>query len=127
MPAPYDAACGAIEPAYEALIGLQVGPGYRSEVRKRIGGRAVCTHMTELASALGPAVVQALAIDVPAPPDKRPFSLDGCHALATTGSLVAIHFPRCYRDPTADGAQAHQTPRHRAASDSENAEGDKTP
>lgn len=94
---PYEGSCEAIEPAYGALVGLRVGPGYRAEVRRRFASIAGCSHMTELASSMGPAIVQALATEVATPADTRPFALDGCHALATDGKVVATYYPRWYR------------------------------
>ena len=40
--------CGDIAPDYEQLIGLRVGAGFHREVKKRLGGRAGCTHLSEL-------------------------------------------------------------------------------
>lgn len=100
---PYRGTCEAIEPAYAALVGLRVGAGYRARLRERFAGVAGCSHLTELASALGPAVVQALAGELPVADDERPFSLDGCHALDTRGPLVARIHPRWHR-PDPDGA-----------------------
>jgi hypothetical protein len=62
--------------------------------------------MTELANALPSAAVQAFANEVffardAAHPDhhtddRKPFQLDRCHALRTTGPAVARFYPRWY-------------------------------
>lgn len=99
---PYPGDCERIGPAYAALVGLRVGAGFRSALRARFAGVAGCSHLTELASSLGPAVVQALAGELPAPQDQRPFSLDGCHALDVTGPVVARLYPEWARRPGDD-------------------------
>lgn len=44
-PTPY---CPEIESAYAALAGLQIGAGWRKQVKARVGGMRGCTHLTEL-------------------------------------------------------------------------------
>jgi hypothetical protein len=100
---PYGSACGTITPDYRKLAGVRVGRGYRDTIRKLFGRTAGCTHINELAGAMGSAVLQALWDVMPQPPDERPFSIDGCHALAASSPQVARFYPRWYR-PDADGA-----------------------
>lgn len=106
--APFGRACGVITPAYEALVGVRVGPGFRGKVRTLFGGIKGCTHISELLLTMGTAVLQALVGNVPESPDVKPFSLDGCHALDTTGPVVAQFHPRWYRRP--EGAQQQDGP-----------------
>src|SRR5260370_17852273 len=40
------------------MVGLSVGRGYSREITSRVGGINGCAHMTQLALALGPAVIQ---------------------------------------------------------------------
>jgi hypothetical protein len=48
--------CGAIAPAFQALVGLTIGPGWMREVKRRVGGVRGCTHLVEL---LGPMATTA--------------------------------------------------------------------
>lgn len=100
---PYDEACGTIAPDYARLAGVRVGRGYRDTIRQLFGRTAGCTHMNELAGAMGSAVLQALWSELTVDPAERPFSIDGCHALKASGPQVAKYFPRWYRPPD-DGA-----------------------
>lgn len=95
--APFGRGCAAITPDYGKLVGLRIGPGFRSKVSSLFGGLAGCTHMTELLLAMGTGTIQTLAGNVPRPDNVKPFSLDGCHALDTSGPTVARFHPRWYR------------------------------
>src|SRR5690606_7150973 len=44
--------CPDITPAYKALIGATIGPGWRKVIRDHVGGMNGCTHLTELLSPL---------------------------------------------------------------------------
>ncbi len=109
---PYPGHCGAIEPEYRRLIGLNLLRGFKRAVRERLGGVAGCTHMTELTDVLPTAAIQAFAgelikdrgiadEDGLEASDQKPFQLDRCHALRTDGPAVAQFYPRWYR-PDAD-------------------------
>lgn len=94
---PYDAACGTIAPDYGRLVGVRVARGYRDAIRRLFGRTAGCTHMNELAGVMGSAVLQALWGELTQGSDEKPFSIDGCHALKSSGPQVARFFPRWYR------------------------------
>ncbi|MBI5259867.1 MAG: DUF2889 domain-containing protein [Burkholderiales bacterium] len=97
---PYDAACGTIAPDYQKLVGVQVARGYRDAIRRLLGRTAGCTHINELAGAMGSAVLQAMWDVLTVDPEQKPFSIDGCHALKASGPQVMKYFPRWYRpDP----------------------------
>ena len=51
--------------------------------------------MTELSQVLPTAAVQTMANQrrQESNPNRRPFQLDGCHALRTDGPVVAEHYP----------------------------------
>jgi hypothetical protein len=100
---PYDAACGSIAADYGQLVGVRVARGYRDAIRRLFGRTAGCTHMNELASVMGSAVLQALWRDLTGNPDEKPFSIDGCHALKSSGPQVAKFFPRWYRPEPEEG------------------------
>ena len=95
---PYGSACAAITPDYAQLVGVRIGRGWRETIRRLFGRTAGCTHLNELANVMGSAAVQALwpalmqqADDTPPP------SIDGCHALKSSGPQVARFFPRWFR------------------------------
>lgn len=94
---PYDAACAAIAPDYSQLVGVQVARGYKDAIKRLFGRTAGCTHMNELATVMGSAVLQAMWSVLTQDPDQKPFSIDGCHALKSSGPQVATFFPRWYR------------------------------
>ncbi len=94
---PYGAACGAIAPDYGQLVGVRIARGYREAIRRLFGRTAGCTHINELAGVMGSAAMQALWEDMMADPDEKPMSIDGCHALKSSGPQVAKYFPRWHR------------------------------
>ncbi|WP_088284740.1 DUF2889 domain-containing protein [Ideonella sp. A 288] len=94
---PYGRACGTIAPDYGQLVGVQVARGYRDAIRRLFGRTAGCTHMNELAGAMGSAVLQAMWSVLTQDPEQKPFSIDGCHALKSSGPQVAKLFPRWHR------------------------------
>jgi len=100
---PYGSACGAIAPDYNQLVGVQVARGYRDAVRRLFGRTAGCTHMNELAGAMGSSAMQAMWSVLTQDPEQKPFSIDGCHALKASSPQVAQFFPRWYR-PAGDTA-----------------------
>lgn len=100
---PYDAACGTITPNYGLLVGVRVARGYRDTIRRLFGRTSGCTHINELAGAMGSAVLQALWSELTHNAVEKPFSIDGCHALKSSGPQVAKFFPRWYRpEPVGD-------------------------
>lgn len=117
---PYPGHCDRIEPAYGHLVGLNLARDFHRHVRERLGGTKGCTHLTELASVLPTAAIQAFAGETPLRPasqarqngERRPFQLDRCHALVTTGPAVAEFYPRWFRG-AADGApEVHSKTEH---------------
>lgn len=98
--APFEGVCGNIESRYRCMVGVRVGNGYRGHVRRLLGGTGGCAHMSELLLSMGTAVIQTLVGEMPMPEDIKPFSLDGCHALDTSGPMVAQFYPRWYRSKT---------------------------
>jgi hypothetical protein len=100
---PYGSACGTINPDYRKLIGLQVARGYKDAIRRLLGRTAGCTHLNELAGAMGSAAMQALWEDLKTDGDTKPGHIDGCHALKADGPQVATFFPRWSRKPEQAG------------------------
>ncbi len=116
---PYPGLCQVSNPAYRALIGLNLRQNFRREAARLLGGTAGCTHLTELCAILPTAAIQAFAGDVwntnaGAPGaatssgnessnstdehsnDKPPFQLGRCHALRFDGEAVQQFYPRWY-------------------------------
>jgi len=96
---PYPGECSRISPDYRKLVGLAIRPGYNQRVKELLGGVHGCTHLTELAGTLATAAFQTLAGQVPQDPERKPFQLDKCHALATTPPSVEHYYPRWFRKP----------------------------
>ncbi len=94
---PYGSACGTIAPDYGRLVGVRVARGWRDAIRRLFGRTAGCTHMNELAGVMGSATLQAMWRELTQNPEEKPFSIDGCHALKSSGPQVARFFPRWYR------------------------------
>ncbi|RJF95421.1 DUF2889 domain-containing protein [Noviherbaspirillum saxi] len=94
---PFEGMCGKIVSVYTTLVGTRVGTGFRRNVLQLVGDLNGCTHMTELLLGMGTAVLQTLAGEIPLQPDRKPFNLDGCHALDTSGEIVAKFYPLWYR------------------------------
>lgn len=105
---PYPGACETIGPSYGALAGLNLLQKFRKAVMQVMGGARGCTHLSELAGVLPTAAVQALAgLRRGEPENEKPFQLDRCHALVTTGDSVRRFYPRWYdRRKTGGGEPA---------------------
>jgi hypothetical protein len=112
---PYPSHCEKINPAYRALIGLNLRRQFRRQAIERVGGLSGCTHLTELCAVLPTAAIQAFAGEVrqrqePAAAQASvadsevtastpPFQLDRCHALRFDGAVVQQFYPRWYGHP----------------------------
>jgi len=94
---PYDTACATITPDYGQLVGVRIAGGYRDAIRRLFGRTAGCTHINELAGVMGSAAMQALWGVMSRDSETKPMSIDGCHALKSSGPQVARFFPRWYR------------------------------
>ena len=98
---PYVSHCDQIVPAYRALVGLAIRPGYHQRVKELLGGVRGCTHITEMAGALATAAFQTMAGQRVQDPDRQPFQLGRCHALAETSAVVGRYYPRWYKGTVA--------------------------
>ena len=94
---PYVGTCGNITPVYEQLVGLRVGPGFGANLRRLFAGTRGCTHMSELVGTMASGVIQTLAGEFLGVREQKPFQLDRCHALHSSGPVVALHYPTWYR------------------------------
>lgn len=110
---PFPGHCDQHGDLYGRLAGLNLMRGFRRAVRERVGGLAGCTHLTELTDVLPTAVIQAFAgevLDTLGDGDQAPFQLDRCHALATDGEVVRLHYPRWFRQPGANKVSQNRAP-----------------
>jgi hypothetical protein len=94
---PYVGECNQIEPAYRKLIGLAIRPGYHQRLKELLGGVRGCTHVTEMAGILATAAFQTMAGQRVQDPEKKPFQLDRCHALAVSSPVVGRYYPQWYK------------------------------
>jgi hypothetical protein len=97
---PYGTACATITPDYGQLVGVRIAGGYRDAIRRLFGRTAGCTHINELAGVMGSAAMQALWGVMSRDSETKPMSIDGCHALKSSGPQVARFFPRWYQPET---------------------------
>jgi hypothetical protein len=108
---PYVDHCDEIVPAYRKLVGLAIRPGYHQKLKELLGGVHGCTHITELAGILATAAFQTMAGQRLQDPDRKPFQIDRCHALAVTSPVVGRYYPKWYKGTTpvkpADEADNH--------------------
>lgn len=92
-------ACGAIAPAYGALVGLTIGPGFSREVKSRFRGYRGCTHLTEMFPLMATTLFQAMWSDLgrfargESWSDGRSLSaIGGCHVLHPDSEFVRRNF-----------------------------------
>jgi len=99
------AICRHVEPNFQRLVGLKIGPGWRREVKRRLGGVEGCTHLVELLQPMATTAYQtlygALREEAAAPPDPaqtkpRPYEIDGCYTWASDGPIVKQFYPDFY-------------------------------
>jgi len=100
---PYAACAGAGE-AYQKMVGVRVGPGWRKAIRERVGGAAGCTHMSELLMAMATPAYQTIYGELSrrrrvAGGDAEeiwPGLVDTCHAYRSDGPVVKRWLPERY-------------------------------
>jgi hypothetical protein len=95
---PYPGGCESIGPAYQKLVGLNLVKKFRDGLKERLGGVQGCTHITEMLAALPTAAIQTFAGEMreDRPSGRKPFQLDHCHAMDTTGETVKQWYPEWY-------------------------------
>jgi hypothetical protein len=100
---PYPGGCETIAPAYRKLVGLSLVKDFRKNVREALGGVRGCTHLTEMLGGLPTAAIQTFAGEMPEEREggAKPFQLDQCHALDTTGDTVKKWYPKWHRTKAA--------------------------
>jgi hypothetical protein len=95
--------CAGVEPSFERLAGLVIGPGWNRRVRETVGGGAGCTHLVEMLSQMATAALQAVWSDDdgdhenaanPADRELREGMIDSCFTYRSNSQFVKVHFPR---------------------------------
>lgn len=117
---PYSTCAGAA-PAYQGLVGRQVGLGWRRAVNECVGGTRGCTHVRELLFPMATVAFQTMSgwkeqsqpqdapEEMPAGAGGRPYFIDGCKSWAADGPMVARLYPRfAVRRETAGDAAARE-------------------
>lgn len=119
--APFGEQCKAIETDYSDLVGMNLIGGFRQAVKARFARTAGCSHMSELAGVLPTVAMQTMAnrrakrkaqteavdgqsqfneaVSLTDKPERRPFQLEGCHALRLDGPIVQEFHPKWYVAP----------------------------
>ncbi len=98
--------CPNITPNYKALVGIQMGAGWRKAVRMKVGGVDGCTHLTELLFPMATVAMQTIwpllrhrknkADSDVGNSKKRPLVLDTCHAWASDSPVVKENAEKYY-------------------------------
>ncbi len=96
--------CPEILGNFDRLRGLQIRPGFTSQVRELLGGINGCTHMVELIGPVATTAYQTMheAIERKANTQdarKRPMIIDTCHVLRADGPVVRERWPEFYEGP----------------------------
>jgi hypothetical protein len=109
--APYGV-CPEVTPNFKAMIGAQIGPGWRREIKTRVGGVAGCTHLAETLGAMATVAYQTLypvliRKQKTAAEAGSPALLDSCHAYRSDGEIARRLWPDHARpsSPTARKAR----------------------
>ena len=89
--------------ALSLLKGLRMTAGWGSEVRKRLGGAASCTHLRELLMPMATTAFQAVSARRMQLPERldvsgRPLKVDSCYAYGAERKLVQQFWPNFHRE-----------------------------
>lgn len=111
--APYDA-CSTVGPAFQRLIGVRIGGGWRRAVQDAVGGTRGCTHLKELLMPAATVAFQTMGswpedgeVATEARPSEvaeKPYFIDGCKAWAADGPVVERLYPLHFRATRGTGA-----------------------
>ena len=96
---PYPGGCETAAPEYRKLIGLNLLKSFRKQVKLLLGGVRDCTHLTEMLAGMPTAAIQSFAGEAREEREDgtRPFQLDQCLALETSGETVKKWYPRWHK------------------------------
>ena len=101
--------CGGGGDVLQGMVGVRIGPGWNSELRKRLPSGDTCTHLKELLGPLATTAMQTM-FAVRAELNERdatgrPRKIDSCYAYGASRELVAQQWPMFHR-PAQDGLDA---------------------
>ncbi|MEE8436614.1 MAG: DUF2889 domain-containing protein [bacterium] len=100
--------CPEVALNFQRLVGLRIRPGWRRQVRERLGGAEGCTHMVELLSPLATTAFQTIIpyqrfqqrqsleageVDITT---HRPRQIDTCYSWASNREVVRRYLPDFY-------------------------------
>lgn len=98
--------CSGGGASLQALVGVGIGRGWSSEVKKRLPAGDTCTHLKEILLPMASAALQALGpfsdhsgVDA----QGKPLFIDSCHAYGASRTIVLQRWPAFHR-PKAAGA-----------------------
>ncbi|ROT44232.1 DUF2889 domain-containing protein [Pusillimonas sp. NJUB218] len=113
--APYNEYCSSIAPDYKDMVGMNLLRGFRQAVKARFARTEGCTHLSELSYILPTAAVQTMAgrrrkqaesdasqAEQGDKPARRPFHIEGCHALRVDSPMTLKFYPQWYVKPGSD-------------------------
>lgn len=97
--------CPRITSAYNQLVGIRIGRGWRRAIAEKVKGIKGCTHITELLSPLATVSFQTLMGNMRKSAQeqaksnnaKPPVVLNTCHAWADDSEVVRMHLPQFYK------------------------------
>ena len=98
---PY-AICPGVEPAFQELKTVKIGPGWNRKVREVLGGAKGCIHMVDLlrpVGTIGYKTVKREAGQNKTLKDKTedmPYQVNTCHAMSSHGEVVKKRWPHLY-------------------------------
>jgi len=103
-------ACPGAASLYDSLVGLTIGRGFLTEVKRRFKGGDGCTHLTELLGTVATTTIQTLwplierkqrdsfAKEAALASPKPPSLLNSCYAFRRDGEIVKVKWPQFYKD-----------------------------
>lgn len=102
---PY-AQCPGGGDSLQALVGLRIGAGWNSEVRKRLPSCDTCTHLKEILTPLATAAYQTMVGFRPSSLNEydsngKPVKIDSCYAYGASRDLVKRLWPEHHRPEAA--------------------------
>jgi hypothetical protein len=86
--------------ALQAMVGVSLGRGWSSEVKKRLPASETCTHLKEVLIPLASAAFQSIAPfgdSNATDASGRPLALDSCYAYGAAREIVLQRFPDFHR------------------------------
>lgn len=95
--------CKEINAAYAGLRGLRIGPGFKAQVKARVGGVNGCTHLTDMLGPIATTLVQASFARMQTAQRlreienqtvvARPWVIDTCHAYRADAEAARLVWP----------------------------------